>query len=137
MVDNTGSRWPVNASTVTWNQSSRLGVYYKTPGTCSFNCVHVEAYAYTDQYGPSRGKTRLDWDANGHFKPGSIGIVLNTYWAANSNKDRSVTCHEIGHALGLDHQGDAATSCMTNGPTNFPLYPNDHDWNLLFNLYNH
>lgn len=66
MVDHTGNRWPVNASTVTWNQSAHIGVYYRAPDGCPFHCVGVKANWYgTDD---ARGWAIVDWDRNGHLR---------------------------------------------------------------------
>lgn len=134
-VDHTGSRWPVNASTVTWNQSSRLGVYYQTPGNCPFHCVHV----YSGNYGAGDyGVASVVWDANGHLVNGASGttVYLNNYYSAASTRDRHTTCQELGHGLGLAHQGLGSTSCMNNNVLN-TQYPNDHDWNMIYELYDH
>lgn len=135
MVDYTGPRWPVNASTVKWNEASRLGVYYlSSTDSCPFHCVAVKA----DYFGTAeaRGFSIIRWDSNGHLT-GNTYIRLNNSYAANSTKDRSVTCQEVGHAIGLDHQGSGSDSCMTNSPDRFPMYPNRHDYDILYSLYDH
>jgi hypothetical protein len=134
-VDYTGSRWPVNASTIEWNRSSRLGAYYLSPSNnCPFHCVGVKAdYFGTDD---ARGWAVLSWDSNGHLT-GQTYVRLNKSYAANATKDRAVTCQELGHTIGLDHQGSSSTSCMNGSGTDFNRYPNQHDYDLLFNLYDH
>lgn len=54
-----------------------------------------------------------------------------------SNERLKVTCHEQGHALGLDHR-DNQSSCMQ--PANIhdrSAQPDSHDYGELANLYGH
>jgi hypothetical protein len=135
MVDHTGSRWPVNASAVTWNQSADIGVYWIAPGDCPFHCVHVRS----GNYGPGfYGKATLVWNNTGHLVGGDNGtrMQLNTYYSAAATRDRHVTCQEMGHTIGLDHQGPSSDSCMNDDVLN-TKYPNNHDWVMLGNIYDH
>jgi hypothetical protein len=134
-VDYTGSRWPVNASSIEWNKASRLGAYYLSPSdSCPFHCVGVKAASYgTDD---ARGWAVLYWDSNGHLT-GKTYVRFNNSYAANATKDRAVVCQELGHTIGLDHQGNNSTSCMNGSGTDFNKYPNQHDYDLLYNLYDH
>lgn len=135
-VDRTGPRWPVNAATAEWNQAADIGVYYRSPNdNCPFHCVGVDAFYYgTDE---PRGSAIFSFDANGHLNGQGTYVRFNRSYADNEPKDRSVVCQELAHDFGLHHQGPDSTSCMTEAPDRFPEHPNDHDWNILSNLYDH
>ncbi len=131
-VDYTGPRWPVNASSIEWNRSARLGAYYLSPSdNCPFHCVGVRA----DSFGTDdpRGWAVLRWDTNGHLT-GATYVRFNNSYAANATRDRAVACHELGHTIGLNER-TAGDSCMNS--TSFNRLPDGHDYNLLSNLYDH
>jgi hypothetical protein len=132
-VDHTGVRWPVNASVIKWNEASRLGAYYSNPGTCPFHCVQV----YEGNYGSGwYGLTTLSVDANKHFIAGNMKIQLNNSLSTTQNQRQSIACQEEGHAIGIDHQS-ATNSCMYPTAAYFPLYPNGHDFDMVYTLYDH
>lgn len=133
-IDHTSVNWPVSASASTWNQTNRLGVYWRSPSQgcpgSNVGCVHVsEINNSTVDY---IGLT--SWTVNGdHF--GTVSVKLNSAFAPDSTVKRSVACHELGHAIGLDHQ-NVNDSCMTAGNV-FPKYPNGHDFDKVRAIYSH
>lgn len=130
-VDFTGSRWPVNASTVTWNQSSRVKSYYASSCPSStLNCVDVLEYNRDDG---NLGFAEYAWDGNRHFTFGRV--QLNNRYTPGADDDRQTVCQELGHILGLDHQS-APDSCMDDS-TNNVRFPNSHDYSQLSTVYNH
>lgn len=72
------------------------------------------------------------------FAENGVSITLNDYYVTNfpnDNKPRSVACHELGHALGLDHN-TSQTSCLGPGGANRSLTPNPNDYSqLTYNTY--
>jgi hypothetical protein len=133
-VDHTGTRWPVNASTLTWNNSTRVKSYYRTASQgCPSSpprCLHVwEINANTGYV----GTTSYTVDANGHFSWAEI--KLNNFHATTSSDRRQTVCREQGRALGLHHQY-TNDSCM-NDNTYAQQYRNGHDYDQLAPIYNH
>lgn len=86
------------------------------------------------------------WLANNHISQGTTKLN-DTYFAMaqynNPAERASVTCQEIGHDYGLDHQDedfntDSTNSCMdyTNNPAGNE-HPDQHDYDMLLSIYNH
>jgi hypothetical protein len=134
-IDHTGAAWPVNSSVVTWNQTSRLGVYYRTPTQgcpgSNVGCVHVYEVNTTEGY---YGATIIGPIATGnHFT--TVKINLNNHFALSAVGHRHTACQEIGHAFGLDHQY-ASDTCMNDSRLD-TQYPNTHDYDEIRAIYNH
>lgn len=87
--------------------------------------------------------------SGGHITSGYVKLNDSYFNTAQYNKPewrRLVTCQEIGHTLGLDHQdttfGNANLgTCMdyTNTPLGPPSneHPNQHDYDQLVSIYTH
>lgn len=58
---------------------------------------------------------------DGHIERAVVRLELHDLTAEHL---RAVACHEIGHALGLDHR-EGGTTCMTSPPTS--TEPDEHD----------
>ncbi|MEU8221821.1 matrixin family metalloprotease [Kribbella sp. NPDC048915] len=70
------------------------------------------------------------------WKPGTQGPVtvkLNDHYKLTANQRRTVACHELGHALSLDH-ATSTSSCMYSGKY-ISLHPSKHDYGLLPRIY--
>jgi hypothetical protein len=63
----------------------------------------------------------------------SASIRLNSTYLGRNN--RKVTCHELGHGLGLAHRS-VKSSCMTQG-TGVSAHPDGHDYRMLEKIYRH
>lgn len=83
-------------------------------------------------------------DANGHIVKGYTKLN-DTYFSTSDYDDplwkRSVTCQELGHDLGLDHQDEdfynqSLFTCMDYQVPPYP-YPNSHDYDQLVSIYGH
>lgn len=136
-VDLSGPQWPVSAARVDWaggTNDNRLDIQRVTAaGDCSHHCVNVQA-VYNDPnfdlYCATAGYTAYNPNSQGHFNEETR--IRFSKWCNNKNDyfRRAVTCHEMGHALGLD-EGTYNTSCMKVGnppPNNTPA---DHDFGML------
>ncbi|WP_157443204.1 hypothetical protein [Colwellia piezophila] len=90
------------------------------------------------------GIAGISLDANGHISQGYT--KLNDSYFSLSYYDKaswkqSVTCQELGHNLGLDHQDEdfdnkTLFSCMDYQDPPFP-YPNGHDYQQIADIYGH
>jgi hypothetical protein len=138
-VDHTGANWPVSTSTYKWNEAVRPRSYYVTScPSSSLHCIHVREY--TNATAPSGcagafGCTFVPVGAGNHF--GNVRVYLNNTTVNTAYQHRKTTCHELGHALGLDHRF-TNDSCMTQGASPpISRFPDAHDFNGLAALYNH
>jgi len=84
-------------------------------------CVEVHEGAY----GPS-GWSGLTTATSGQMQTftGSVQIQLNDSYRMSAAERRAVTCHELGHALGLDHD-PRTDSCLQSIP--HALHPDATD----------
>jgi Metallo-peptidase family M12B Reprolysin-like len=138
--DYTGSAWPVHAATSTWNASTAIDsrwIPYTTACPTNVHCVHVLEGDYGTGSGSYCGATYLPWDANGNFIDGSVNVFFN-----NENfragvchaSHRSTVCHELGHALGLDHDVSTASCLYYRSVAGRSDYPKSDDFWVLANI---
>ncbi len=138
--DTTGPNWPVGSATVKWNEASGIDSIY---GNYRYSCptssylVMVSEYNKADTvYGYAYVMPKSG-DPNYHL--GYAAVYLNNYNRSSSTQGRKTTCHELGHALGLDHRY-ASSSCMKQGPAvelKISMYPDSIDFANLKYLYAH
>jgi hypothetical protein len=139
-VDHTGAGWPVDASTYKWNETQGVDSWYRwanCPNLAGIHCVHVnEIWGDTSTYGTTYFGAI---GTGGHFINGNVRIELNSNAATNPTQRRKSACHELGHALGLDHRFETS-SCMMQGDAvarGISMYPDGHDFGFLHDIYNH
>lgn len=90
------------------------------------------------------GIAGISLDENEHITRGYTKLndsyfSLNYY--DNAEWKQSVTCQELGHNLGLDHQDEdfdntSLFTCMDYQDPPYP-FPNDHDYQQLADIYGH
>ncbi|WP_173085355.1 matrixin family metalloprotease [Phytohabitans rumicis] len=131
--DHTPAAWPVRASVTEWNRAVGVDSYWTT-GACPTggrHCVHVWNADYGDDW---VGHTYMEVDSIGFFIDGLVWVELNDRFSS-AEDNRSTACHELGHALGLAHNG-SVSSCMywqaIAGPD--PRLPLQTDYQVLTNI---
>lgn len=140
-VDYTGSAWPVGSAAATWNQAHGVDSLWRSscPGG-GYHCVNVSEY--TNSTSPDPGCVgaygcTFRYPANSGPHWVSAFIILNDSTVFGSSQHRKSTCHELGHALSLEHQYTNG-SCMTQGASPpISLYPDQHDFDTLQAIYAH
>lgn len=83
------------------------------------------------------------WLSGSHITQGTV--KLNDSWAMNQAEKQHVTCQEVGHTFGLDHQSTSGASldtCMdyysNKSDTDLKsTQPNQHDYDELVTIYSH
>lgn len=129
--DYTPAAWPVRASVTEWHRSPGVDSYW-TQGACpggGRHCVPVRAA----NNGPNGivGYTYMEVDSIGFFIDGKVRVDFNSHYSS-SDDNRGTACHELGHALGLAHNG-SRSSCLyatsISGPD--PRLPHSTDISVL------
>jgi hypothetical protein len=141
----------LNTAAGDWNSSGRLDFALeagdtsrKTRRRCSGDAGTIRvcnlAYGQTGWLGIAG----INADSNGHITSGYTKLN-DTYFAMayydNADWRQSVTCQEIGHNVGLDHQDEdfnnvSLKSCMDYQDPPWPS-PNNHDYDMLDTIYTH
>lgn len=136
-------------SMVDWSQSSVLNLTEVAgtvnPKTCKATTGRVQVC--NARYGNNGWLGIAGISASGsHITKGYVKLndtYFNTATYNSAAWRNLVTCQEIGHTLGLDHQDETfdnpnLDTCMdyTNSP-NSNQHPNAHDYNQLETIYSH
>jgi len=154
LVNSTTSDWDgyVGQAVADWNASDKLN-FVEDPNGATSNQVRRKCNASTGQvricnlaYGQNGwlGIAGISLDANGHIVRGYTKLN-DTYFAWDYYNTgawkQSVTCQELGHDIGLDHQdvdfnNTSLQSCMDYQDPPWPS-PNAHDYQQLSDIYAH
>ncbi len=137
-LDHTGAQWPVYEAVVKWNESTAIDSGYRFSTSCpsSAHCVDV----YDRDYGATGWVGQTNFAFNG-LTITYATISLNDHQASgyipagDAHWHRETSCHEEGHALGLDHNL-FTTSCLYFQHTSSrSQYPGPGDWLMLDSIY--
>lgn len=130
VVDNTDGRFPVREAIGRWNASSVFHLQLVQECRQAERCITI-----TSQPSRRLGVTKnfLRGNERQHFH--SSHINLSSSRSMSSLQRLSITCHEVGHALGLGHRSGGET-CMVNG-YRFPPQPDRHDFDQLIRSHGH
>lgn len=154
IVNSTTSDWDgyVASAVLSWSQSTVLNMTEDVSGSTS-NKIRRQCRAPSGRvricnlaYGNTGwlGIAGIYLDSSGHIEKGYTKLN-DTYFASayyNQNDWKlSVTCQELGHNVGLDHQDEnfnngSLFSCMDYQDPPY-AYPNAHDWEQLETMYDH
>jgi hypothetical protein len=128
-LDSSSSAWPVVASVTEWNRATGIDSYWKS-GTSAcptgVHCVTVNNGAY----GATGWLGLTSWTPN---TQGPVSVKLNDSYSLTAAERRTIACHELGHALSLNHN-TSTSSCLYSG-TYISLVPNADDYKLLPLIY--
>lgn len=140
-ADRTGAEWPVYSAAVEWDRASKLdAVYISGSQTCPStpHCVSVVETSINDACSPKAGQT--DWSyytASGHLETKTLVRVNSHCSNASYGMRRTITCHELGHSIGMNEQTSDTSSCMTS-PYDVPrTMPSTHDYQSIASVYRH
>jgi hypothetical protein len=151
--DNVSSAWDsyLNTASSDWSKSTVLDTVvvqgsFGRPRQCSPNTGEVEVCNTT--YGNTGwlGIASISVTGGVHITQGSVKLNDTYFSTAQYNTPAwraLVTCQEIGHTFGLDHQDENFDNpnlgtCMdyTNDPST-NQHPNQHDYDELVAIYSH
>lgn len=152
LVSSLTSDWTGNLSVARndWNSSPYIesGITQGSTGSAarrscaaSTNQIHVCNYAYGNN--GWAGLASINLSSGTHISTGTVKLN-DTYEAGSPAAERQgVTCQEVGHTYGLDHQDTDFNNpnlgtCMdytNNWSTN--QHPNTHDYSQLASSYSH
>lgn len=149
--DNLSSNWGSYLVTTfnDWSLSSVLDTTIVSGGTTARRCRpvagRVEVCNYTYGKNGWLGLAQI-WASGDHITQGVTKLndsYFNTSFYNTPAWKNLVTCQEVGHTLGLNHQDENFSnpnlgSCMdyTNDPT-ANQHPNQHDYDQLSLIYQH
>ena len=122
--------WPVYKAAERWDNGNPVDYRYTTTGCpADSQCVIVKQ---AELAAPAVGVTTI---ARVGTEIKSATIVLDTTFGStnSSARRRNVTCHELGHALGLKHRSET-TTCLTSNVTS-KRYPDATDIKNLNDMY--
>jgi hypothetical protein len=152
--DNVSSAWDayLTGALSDWNQSTYVQLTKVAGGTRPKNCKatpgRIEACSERYGFNGWLGIAQI-WLSGGHIVQATTKLNDSYFNSATYNKPewrRLVTCQEIAHDFGLDHQDENFNNtnlgtCMdyTNNPLGPPSneHPNKHDYDELQIIYSH
>lgn len=151
--DNVSTTWDpfLNTTNTDWSISTILDLAIpgshtpKDPRKCQPTLGMVEVCNYKYGYRGWLGIASI-WASGLHITQGTVKLndtYFNTVTYNTPAWRNLVTCQEVGHTLGLDHQDEAfgnpnLGTCMdyTSDPTT-NQHPNQHDYDQLVTIYTH
>ena len=154
IVNSTTNKWDqhVTQATIDWNQTGVLSMQEENGSTsrrvrrsCVAPLGKVRICNYTYGLTGWLGIASVSYDQDGHIHMGFTALNDTYFKTATYNNilwKRSVTCQEIGHNIGLDHQDVDYNSAIPKlsriDYQDSPFeYPNLHDDEELGLIYTH
>jgi hypothetical protein len=136
--DQTGAEWPVYSSAIEWDKASRLDAVY-TSGSCtSSHCVTVREVSFNNVgCAPPYGETSVPTTTAGHFTTDTEVRIDAQCDNRNAADRRELVCHEMGHSIGLGERASSSATCMRTGNMVGRTLPDGHDYEALYNSYDH
>jgi hypothetical protein len=152
--DNVGSAWDLYLGDASgqWSTSAVLDTTVVTgtsdPKNCRPRSGTVQVCSAKYGFNGWLGRAQI-WITSGHITQGAVKLNDSYFNLSTYNTPAwriMVTCQEIGHTFGLDHQDENFTNqnlgtCMdyTNNPLGPPenTKPNPHDYDQLELIYAH
>lgn len=149
--DNVSSVWDpiLRTSSADWSKSTVLDTTIvagqSAKRTCSPTSGRVEVCNGTYGNNGWLGVARI-WLSGAHITQGTVRLNDSYFNSPTYNTTawrNLVSCQEVGHTFGLDHQDENFSNpnlgtCMdyTNNPDS-NQHPNTHDYNMLQSIYSH
>jgi hypothetical protein len=151
LADNVSGAWDavLNTASADWTQSSVLDTQVvpgvSNPKTCKPTAGRVEVC--NSKYG-SNGWLGIAsvWASGSHITQGTVKLNDTYFNTAKYNTvawRNLVTCQEVGHTFGLDHQDENFSNANLNTCMDYasdPVsnqHPNAHDYQMLETIYAH
>ena len=150
--DNVTSQWDssLRGASTDWSKSTVLDTTVVAGMVSSRNCKavqgRVEVCNNTYGFNGWLGVATISVTGGTHITAGTVKLndsYFNTSTYNTSAWRNLVTCQEVGHTFGLDHQDENFDNanlgtCMdyTNDPST-NQHPNQHDYDQLVTIYSH
>lgn len=150
VVDSVDGDWQLefNIALSEWNNSTALNMSVassddssRTRKRCKMQVGQIRICNAAYGYNWWLGLATIGLDPNGHIDQGTAKVndSYSSYWADPDEK-RHVMCQEIGHLFGLGHtseDGSSQKTCMDYSSDPMSISPNQHDYDLLAQIYAH
>lgn len=134
-LDRTSAAWPVGRAVTEWNKVSGIDSIRRTPaGGClsTAHCVEVVSANYGDTGWVGETWRHLNGAATYHT---DVAIYLNDYYVHNETDRWIASCHELGHALGLNHNTSTGSCMYGRKVAGMSKYPSANDRALIERFY--
>jgi hypothetical protein len=139
-VDRTGVDWPVGSTSAKYNQAHGVDSQWKYScpegGT---DCVSVSQYTnVTSPDALCEGAYSCTFryvGSSGHLV--SAFVIVNDTTVSGAAQSRKVTCHAMGHVLGLEHDSTAGSCMSTDFTSPDSPWPSATDLQALEATYAH
>jgi hypothetical protein len=142
--DHTSGKWHIDTAVYQWNKAQGIDSLYLR-NTCPFKpgsrCVDVSDRDRGYDNGVVGETTTPTNPIDGDLIDGQVTVVFNDFYLTDPTyrlgptQPLTTSCHELGHALGLDHNL-SQKSCLYYAVDNVTT-PDADDYGLLARMYVH
>lgn len=134
-LDRTSAAWPIGRAVTEWNKVSGIDSIRRTPaGGClsTAHCVEVVSANY--------GRTGWVGETWRHLNAArtyhtDVAIYLNDHYVNTETERWIASCHELGHALGLNHNTSKGSCLYGSLEAGMSKYPSANDRALIERFY--